>query len=353
MIDEFHGGSITPIEEEKAEETVQKVELPQEPQVSVSPVEEAPEVVAPSPEAVSLPEPPAPLPEPPAPLPEAPVEAAAVSPEPVEPFTPMAPIVPVEEPMVPTAEGVTANVQATQMPAAEPISEPAPKQEPESAIPEVVPQPVMEEEAPQTVEEPVAMVESVQKTPVEPVMEHPVEPEPVPVVEVVEVEEDVEAQSRDQQATVEELTEAAFEAAMQLVAAGHSVEQILGTDNFSRLPENIKQQIRGRLQQAAAQREMQQHEMAKETREKAQEKGGIAKLFSLAALGSIISKGTLEKINALFAQQPHLQQQIQMQGQALLKAGAKPDVEFAKSNVQIAGAAPSTPSVAQGQEQQR
>ena len=214
--------------------------------------------------------------------------------------------------------------------------------QPEPVV-QVQPEPVV-----QVQPEPIA---EVPQLPVEPVIASPIAPVEAVVAAAPETE-DVEAQARDQK-TVEELTEAAFEAAMQLIAAGHSVEQILGSGSFSKLPEQIKQQIRGRLQEVAARREMQQHEMAQETREKTQEKGGLAKLFSLAALGSIISKGTMAKITALFAQQPHLQQQIQLQGQALLKAGATPDVEFAKSNVQIAGTAPNTPAVQQGQEQQR
>lgn len=147
--------------------------------------------------------------------------------------------------------------------------------------------------------------------------------------------------------------ESAFEAAMQLVAAGQSIEQILGSGDFANMPEHIKQQLRGRLQQVAVEREMQQHEMAQKTREQAQEKGAIAKLFTLGMMGSIISKATMEKIQALFAQQPHLQQQIQLQGQNLLKAGAAPDIEFSKSTVQIVTPAINTPAQQQAQTQER
>lgn len=169
-------------------------------------------------------------------------------------------------------------------------------------------------------------------------------------VEPAAVTAEDDSNLRDQQEEEQE-NEAAFEAAMQLIAAGQSVEQVMG--NFANLPEHIKQQLRARLQQAAAQREMQQHEMAKETRQKGLAAKAVGKLFSLGMMSGIISKGTMDKINALFVQQPHLQQQIQMTGQTLLKAGATPDIEFAKSSVQIATRAPSTPAVTQQQEQQR
>jgi hypothetical protein len=145
----------------------------------------------------------------------------------------------------------------------------------------------------------------------------------------------------------EQQEEAAFEAAMEMLLGGQGVEQILGGGAFAQLPEHVKQRIRARLQQAQAQREMQQHEMAQQTRAQSQEKTGIAKLFSMSVLGGIISQTTMEKINALFTQQPHLQQQIQLQGQTLIQAGTQPDIEFAKSSVQIAGASPATPQVQQ------
>ncbi len=156
---------------------------------------------------------------------------------------------------------------------------------------------------------------------------------------------------RDQQEETE-MEETAFEAASQLIEMGHGIEQILGSGSFVKLPEQLKQKLRARLEQLAIAAQQKQHEMAQETREKAQEKGGITKLFSLGMLSSIISKATLDKINALFAQQPHIQQQVQLQGQNLLQAGAQPDIEFAKSNVQIA-AKPGMAAPAQDQTQQR
>lgn len=171
--------------------------------------------------------------------------------------------------------------------------------------------------------------------------------------QAIEVNAEEEAQNQRDQQEEEQQTEAAFEAAMQLIAAGQGVEQILGSGDFANLPEHIKQQLRARLQQAAAQREMQQHEMAKQTREKTMAAKAVGKLFTLGMMSGLISKSTMDKINALFAQQPHLQQQIQMTGQALLQAGAQPDIEFAKSSVKIVGKAVATPQIEQQQTQEQ
>ncbi len=177
-------------------------------------------------------------------------------------------------------------------------------------------------------------------------------PKTVPVqLNAAEDGENLRSQEAEAQANDEQETEAAFEAAMQLMAAGQGVEQILSGGQFAAMPEHIKQQIRARLQQAAIQREMQQVEMARQTREKGMAAKAASKLFSLGMMSGIISKDTMERINTLFAQQPNLQQQIQMQGQTLLKAGASPDLEFAKSTVQVVSRAPSTPAVAQQQDQ--
>jgi len=169
---------------------------------------------------------------------------------------------------------------------------------------------------------------------------------------VADAGDDADAQQRTQQ-DEQQFEEEAFEFAMQLLLGGQGVEQILSSGDFAQVPEHIKQKIRARLQQAAAEREMRQHEMAQQTREQQTEKRSAIKLFTLGMMSGLISKVTFDKINALFTQQPHLQQQVRLQGENLLRAGAQPDVEFAKSTVQIAVQAPATPSLGQGQGQLR
>ncbi len=225
--------------------------------------------------------------------------------------------------------------------------------EPLPAQPAVAPAPVMASQppaAPETAPVVAPVPEpQIQAAPVEPVaaaatVMQSAPSEPLPVVD--------DAQNLRDQQEEDQNTEAAFEAAMQLIAAGQGVEQILGGGDFANMPEHVKQQLRARLQQVAVQREMQQAEMARQTREKGMAAKAVSKLFSLGMMSGIISKGTMDKINALFTQQPHLQQQIQMTGQALLKAGAAPDIEFAKSTVQIAGRAAGTPTIEKQQQQQ-
>ena len=188
---------------------------------------------------------------------------------------------------------------------------------------------------------------------VEPTQEPAQPPDPAPAPEQpapsASAEEDANVEQRDQQSE-EEKTEAAFEQAMQLLASGQSVEQIMDGIN---LPEHLKQQIRQKLQQAAAEKQRREHEMAQQTRQKQEESKSFGKLFSLSAMASFISKRTMEKIQAIFAQQPHLEQQIKMQGQALLKAGAEPDMEFARSSVQIGGQSPNVPMQEKDKVQQR
>jgi len=322
MIDQFHGGSLPNEEEQKAEKRkpVEAKPQPVKPEHAEQPVQSpAPQEKPPHPPVMEVTQPvqkpvsqvaPLPAVETQAPQPTQPA-AAAPAPKPVEPTQ----ATPAPEPL----------------PAAEvPASLPKSPAEPPQSLPPTEP--------------------ASTTLPVAAMMQAPpasAQPKPLPAEPKAD-----DSNLRDQQEEEQE-TEAAFEAAMQLIAAGQEVEQVLGGGDFANLPEHIKQQLRARLQQVAAQREMQQHEMAKQTREKGLAAKAVGKLFSLGMMSGIISKGTMDKINAMFAQQPNLQQQIQMTGQTLLKAGATPDIEFAKSNVQIASKAASTPAVQQEQEQQR
>ena len=330
MIDEFHGGNISH-EATEAKEQPQSTPAvePQEPPPAEVPavksLPQEPAAMPPQPQAQPLPV--EPVEQAPQPLPSEPNAATTMAVEPAPATQPL--------PAEPTPA-----MQAQPLP-----TEPLPPQAlPAESAPVMQAQPLPAEPSPQpSPAEPAPA--ATQPLPAEPKTQ-PLPAEPLPAAPVDEGEN-----LRDQQEE-EQNIEAAFEAAMQLIAAGQGVEQILGSGDFANLPEHVKQQLRARLQQVSAQREMQQAEMAKETRQKGIAAKAVGKLFSLGMMSGLISKSTMDKINALFTQQPHLQQQIQMTGQALLKAGAQPDVEFAKSTVQIASRAASTPAVSQDQTKQ-
>jgi prepilin-type N-terminal cleavage/methylation domain-containing protein len=123
----------------------------------------------------------------------------------------------------------------------------------------------------------------------------------------------------------EQATEEAFNMCISLVLGGSNIQQLVESLN---LPEPLKQKLMRRLQQAYQEKQMREHQMAKETREKSAEKTGISKLFSMSMLASVISKQTLDKLNRLFAQNPQLSEVVRAQGAILLKNGLEPDLNF-------------------------
>ena len=347
MIDEFHGGSLQP-EEPKEPEKKSSAE-------NAEPIEPTPHI---DPNQLSAPEPIPYSVTPPQPLPPEPEPLIAAEPEPVNLPPEPTPLVELE---------ATPPAASPEVSLPEPPAPPAPVMETELP-PEPEPLVAMEEEAPSPPPLPPEPTPLVEEAPLPPEpqplieAEAPLPPEPEPLIDIESLppesepllaqppaEEEPTQLSQEQEGEIEE---SAFEAAMQLVAKGMGVEQILGTELFTQLPEHLKQKLRARLQEVAIAEQQKQHEMAKQTREQAESKGfGFAKLFSLSAISNLISKDTLDKINALFAQQPHLQQQIQLQGQNLIRAGATPDLEFAKSNVQVVSAAPVLGAPSQEQQQ--
>lgn len=146
----------------------------------------------------------------------------------------------------------------------------------------------------------------------------------------------------------EQATEEAFNMCISMVLGGANIQQVVDSLN---LPENLKQKLIRRLQQAYHEKQMREHQMAKETQEKSAEKSGIGKLFSMSMLASVISKQTLDKLNRIFSQNPQLASTVKAQGAALLRNGVQPDLAFKE------GQSISAPVIgigkARGTEQQR
>ena len=125
---------------------------------------------------------------------------------------------------------------------------------------------------------------------------------------------------RDEQE--EQNAEEAFSQAAMAIEAGQSVEQALGAGDLAKMPEHLKRKIRVRLQQLAQEKIHKEHEMARQTREKVQKnKSGVSRLFSLGMLSNVISRETIERVQQLFSQQPHLKQELNRQGQTMIKSG--------------------------------
>jgi hypothetical protein len=123
----------------------------------------------------------------------------------------------------------------------------------------------------------------------------------------------------------EQASEEAFNQCIAMVLGGANIQQMLDSLN---LPENLKQKLIRRLQQAYHEKQMREHQMSQETREKSAEKSGIGKLFSMSMIASVISKQTLDKLNRLFSQNPQLANSVKEQGAALLRNGVAPDLAF-------------------------
>ncbi len=141
--------------------------------------------------------------------------------------------------------------------------------------------------------------------------------------------------------------ESAFQYAIAAVQSGQSIQQVL---NGIEIPEYLKQKLMRRLEQILQEKEIRDHEMAAQTRQKTAEKAtGVSRLFSLSMIAGLISKETLEKIQRLFSQNPQLAKTVKEQGAVLLRNGAQPDLEF-KPGQSIS--APS-PGIAKSQQQQR
>lgn len=138
----------------------------------------------------------------------------------------------------------------------------------------------------------------------------------------------------------EQAAEEAFAQAVRAIEAGQAIEQVL--NGFDKLPEHVRQKLRRRLQQVAQEKEMREHEMARQTREKQQGKAGFSKLFSMSMLGGVISRETIEKVQMLFAQRPQLRQEVSQQGHKMIRNGVEPDIQFQPSQQAV------SPSVAAG-----
>lgn len=146
----------------------------------------------------------------------------------------------------------------------------------------------------------------------------------------------------------EQASEEAFNMCISMVLGGANIQQVV--DNLN-LPDHLKQKLIRRLQQAQHEKQIREHQMAQETREKSAEKSGIGKLFSMSMIASVISKQTMDKLNRLFSQNPQLANSVKEQGATLLRNGVTPDLAFKE------GQSISAPIIgvgkARGQEQQR
>lgn len=125
----------------------------------------------------------------------------------------------------------------------------------------------------------------------------------------------------------EPVSEADMARAISLVEQGNAIDQVIG-GLFGNLPEHIKQKIMQKLQQVAQEKQAREHEMARQTREKSQErKMGFSKLFNLSVISSVISRETIEKIQMLFSQNPQLRQEIGHHGMQMLERGVQPEID--------------------------
>jgi hypothetical protein len=122
----------------------------------------------------------------------------------------------------------------------------------------------------------------------------------------------------------EQASDSAVAQAIMLVQGGQAIDRVM--ELFADLPEPLKQKIRLRLQAAALEKEAREHEMARQTREKAADKstGKFLGLFS-----GLIAKETLEKLQVLFMNNPLLLNEVRRLGQDLTRRG----VESIRSNV--------------------
>jgi hypothetical protein len=119
----------------------------------------------------------------------------------------------------------------------------------------------------------------------------------------------------------EQASEADMARAIALVESGQSIEQVIGS-LFDALPEHVKQKIRVRLQEALAEKDRREHEMARRTRELSEERAAH-KLFNLSFLSGLIAKETLEKIQAIFRHNPAVATEIKRQGNELTRQGVQ------------------------------
>lgn len=115
-----------------------------------------------------------------------------------------------------------------------------------------------------------------------------------------------------------QLAEAVMQKAMAAIDSGQNPEQVLAAVN---MPEAVKQKIRRRLREA-----MQQREAARSAPAPAAQ--APAKRFGMAAIINLIPKPALDKIQAIFAKNPTLANQVKEQGAKLLMHGVTPDLDF-------------------------
>jgi DNA-binding TFAR19-related protein (PDSD5 family) len=145
----------------------------------------------------------------------------------------------------------------------------------------------------------------------------------------------------------EQTVESCLEMALPALESGIAPDTIINA-MFANLPEHIKVMLRQRMGQAIAARDARQHEMHKETVERS--RGGVRRLFDMAAIAALISEETLEKIKKLFLNRPDLAQSITREGQRLLNNGVVPEM-VRLSETQLGQLSP--PAIGQGQGQGR
>lgn len=134
----------------------------------------------------------------------------------------------------------------------------------------------------------------------------------------------------------QQLAEAVLAKAMAAVESGQNPEEVLASAN---LPENVKQKLRRKLKQAL------QEKAARAPQATTQEVA--TKRFSMSGILNLIPKQTLEKIQAIFAKNPQLANQVKELGAKLAMNGVSPDLDFKP------GQSISAPTVGVGKSQQQ
>ncbi len=139
--------------------------------------------------------------------------------------------------------------------------------------------------------------------------------------------------------------------ALPALESGQGVEQILG-GQFANLPEHIKQALRARMNEHLAQKAAQEHEMARQTREKMAEKKEAGVAFSLTMAAQLITRETFDKIKGIFSKRPDIAQQVEKYGQVLARHGVTPDM-VRVTTAQLGEMSPPVVGVAQQKGQER
>lgn len=124
--------------------------------------------------------------------------------------------------------------------------------------------------------------------------------------------------------TDDQTVEKCLEMALPGLESGVSPDTIINA-MFANLPEHVKQMLRQRMGGWAIERDNRLHEMARQTREKAQASGIARAVFDLTAAAALISEATMERIKKIFQMRPDLAQSIMREGERLLNVGVMAD----------------------------